>query len=87
MTSYRYSGDYPAVFPSLTNADGSTVSVDPGDVVELGDQAVIHALLTPADRQAQPPDPLPAPAVEAPPEQAGLSVAPKSDDPTEEPAK
>ena len=46
---WLYTGDDPAVFPTLQNADGTTVSVRPGDVVEPGEHHPAHRWLVPDD--------------------------------------
>lgn len=49
MSRWLYTGDDPAVFPTLTNPDGTTVFVEPGQVVELGEQEPAHRWLVPDD--------------------------------------
>lgn len=49
MPAYRYTGELdPAVYPSLVDTDGRTVTVRPGDLVTLPEAVDVYGL-TPAD--------------------------------------
>lgn len=53
MTAYRYTGDDRRVFPDLT-ADGHTVEVEPGDIVELDEDPHNSLLVADSDKPTKP---------------------------------
>jgi hypothetical protein len=57
MADFKFTGDERTVFPSLAAADGSTLVVNPGDVVTLDADPQVKAKQAKAD---------PAPVAEAP---------------------